>query len=83
MAKWFDKLVGKNAPKKKKTSFLRGIVSGSFYKVSDLRGDTALSDIRTQIDTMRALARDSQISTALSTLVLRLMKCSIKLSRLP
>lgn len=66
MAKWFDKLVGKNAPKKKKTSLLRGIVSGSFYRVSDLRGDTALSDIRTQIDTMRALARDSQISTALS-----------------
>lgn len=66
MAKWFDKLVGKNAPKKKITSYLRQIVSGSFYKVSDLRGDTDLSDIRTQIDTMRALARDSQISTALS-----------------
>ena len=66
MAKWFDKLVGKNAPKKSRLSYLRGIVSGSFYKVSDLRGDTALSDIRTQIDTMRALARDSQISTALS-----------------
>lgn len=48
------------------TSYLRSVVSGSFYKVSDLRGDTALSDIRTQIDTMRALSRDSQISTALS-----------------
>lgn len=66
MAKWFDKLVGKNAPKQKRISYLRSLVSGSFYKVSDLRGDTALSDIRTQIDTMRALARDSQISTALS-----------------
>lgn len=66
MARWFDKLVGKDAPKKKLTSYLRKVVSGSFYKVSDLRGDTDLSDIKTQIDTMRALARDSQISTALS-----------------
>lgn len=66
MAKWFDKLVGKDAPKKHITSYLRMLVSGSFYKVSDLRGDTDLSDIRTQIDTMRALSRDSQISTALS-----------------
>lgn len=66
MPRWFDKLVGKDAPKPKKISYLRGMVSGSFYKVSDLRSDTALADIRTQIDTMRALARDSQISTALS-----------------
>ena len=66
MAKWFDKLVGKEAPKKKQLTYLRSMVSGSFYKVSDLRGDTVLSDIHTQIDTMRALARDSQISTALS-----------------
>lgn len=66
MAKWFDKLVGKDAPKQKKPSWIRSMVSGSFYKISDLRGDTALADIKTQIDTMRALARDSQISTALS-----------------
>lgn len=66
MAKWFDKLVGKDAPKQKKLSYLRSMVSGSFYKVSDLRGDTALADIKTQIDTMRALATDSQISTALA-----------------
>ncbi len=31
-----------------------------------LKGDTSLADIKTQIDTMRALARDSQINTALS-----------------
>lgn len=49
-----------------KPSLLRKIVSGSFFKVSDLRGNTSLADIHTQIDTMRALARDSQISTALS-----------------
>lgn len=66
MGKWYDRLVGKEAPKSHKVSFLRGIVSGSFYKVSDMRGETALSDIKTQIDTMRALARDSQISTALA-----------------
>ena len=34
--------------------------------MSDLRSNSSLADIRTQIDTMRALARDSQISTALS-----------------
>lgn len=69
MSKWFDKLVGKDAERRAKhgvKSFMRNIVAGSFYKVSDLRSDTSLSDIRTQIETMRALATDSQISTALS-----------------
>lgn len=47
-------------------SWLRSVVTGSLYRVSDVRGDSSFSDIRTQIDTMRALARDSQISTALS-----------------
>ena len=47
-------------------SYLRNVVTGSFYKISDIRGSTDLADIKTQIDTMRALARDSQISTALS-----------------
>ena len=36
------------------------------YRISDMRGNTSLADIKTQIDTMRALARDAQISTALS-----------------
>lgn len=49
-----------------KTSFLRNVVAGSFYRMSSIRGDTSLADIRTQIDTMRALSRDSQINTALS-----------------
>lgn len=31
-----------------------------------MRGNSSLADIKTQIDTMRALARDSQISTALA-----------------
>ena len=65
MANWFDKLVNKSNSKKVR-SYLRSIVSGSFFKMSDLRGDTSLKDIHTQIETMRALARDSQISTALS-----------------
>lgn len=49
-----------------KTSFLRNVVAGSFYKVSDIRGNTDINDIRTKIETMRALAQDSQVSTALS-----------------
>lgn len=47
-------------------SYIRSMVSGSIFKMSDLRGNTSVADIKTQIDTMRALARDSQISTALS-----------------
>lgn len=50
----------------KRRSYLRDIVTGSLYRISDIRGNTDLADIQTQIDTMRALARDSQISTALS-----------------
>lgn len=61
--KWIQRLL----PKKfQSVSFLRNIISGSMYRVSDIRGNTSISDIKTQIDTMRALARDSQISTALS-----------------
>ena len=51
---------------KKVSSFLRYVVSGSFVKLSDMRGNTSVSDIRSKIDTMRNLASDSQISTALS-----------------
>lgn len=47
-------------------SFLRSIITGSLFKMSDIRSETSLADIHTQIDAMRALARDSQISTALS-----------------
>jgi hypothetical protein len=55
-------------PKKQQNnvSLLKQIISGTFFRMSDLRGDTDLADIQTQIDTMRALAADSQISTALS-----------------
>ena len=47
-------------------SYLRSVVSGSFYRVSDLRGHTDLDNIKILIDTMRALAKDSQVSTSLS-----------------
>ena len=61
--KWLQKLLPKKA---NKPSYVRNIISGSLYKLSDLRGNDSIEDIKTQIDTMRALARDSQISTALS-----------------
>lgn len=60
---WIERLLPK---RKGKQSILRKVVAGSLYKMSDVRGDTSIADIRTQIDTMRALARDSQIATALS-----------------
>lgn len=66
MANWFDKIFRRNKQTEKKISWMRSIASGSMYKVSDLRGNTGLSEIRTKIDVMRALARDSQINTALS-----------------
>lgn len=59
----FRNLIKDNRPHK---SFLRSILAGSLYRVSDIRGSESLADIHTQIDTMRALARDSQINTALS-----------------
>lgn len=61
-SKWVDRLL----PKRVRTSWVRNAVGGSLYRISDIRGNTSIADIKTQIDTMRALARDSQISTALS-----------------
>lgn len=59
---WIKRLL--NRPKSQ--SWIRSVISGSMYRISDMRGNTSLADIKTQIDTMRALARDAQISTALS-----------------
>lgn len=64
--KWLDKLLHPKGKNTKSTSWIRSLVTGSLYKVSDIRGDTSFSDIKTQIDTMRALARDPQVSTSLS-----------------
>lgn len=63
--KWIDRLFNRSSVQKDSVSFLRWVVSGSLYKISDIRGDSSFSTIQTLIDTMRALARDSQISTAL------------------
>ena len=56
------------APKRRtKSSFIRSIFSGSVLKPSDIRnGESSITDIRTKIDAMRDLAKDSQIATALS-----------------
>ena len=64
MARFFDKLT-KQKPNRAET-FLRSFISGSMYRVSDIRGDSSLQDIRSTITMMRALARDSQVSTTLS-----------------
>lgn len=64
--KWFNKLVPNRSKLQTTKSWLRTVITGSLYRVSDIRGNTSFADIKTQIDTMRALAQDSQISTALS-----------------
>lgn len=60
---WYQKLL--RTPRNKE-SWIRSMITGSLYRISDIRGISSISDIKTQIDTMRALSRDSQISTALS-----------------
>ena len=66
--KWYNWIFRqrRQMEKPRGSSWLRSLASGSLYRVSDLRGVTCFSDIKTQIDTMRALANDSQISTALN-----------------
>ena len=62
---WYDRLFNS---KKRPVSRVRSTVAvgGSIYRISDLRSNSDIEDIRTQILVMRALAKDSQISTALS-----------------
>lgn len=70
MGSWLDRLLGRDRIVQKELnpnrSFLRKLIAGSFYKVSSIKGDSSFQTIRNQIDTMRALANDSQIATALS-----------------
>lgn len=70
MATWLDKLRNRSKKAEKRQgfniSFVRSIAAGTFYRVSSLKGATDFQTIRTQINTMRALATDSQIATALS-----------------
>lgn len=50
----------------RRPSFLRRLVSGTFFRPSDLKQSSDLATIRSKIDMMRALAKDSQIATAIS-----------------
>lgn len=65
MSKFFDSLV-QIVKRPKRVSRLRSIAAGSFYRISDIKSDTDYSDIKSLIDKMRALAKDSQVATALS-----------------
>lgn len=64
--RWIDKILTRKSKQNFSPTWLRSLVTGSLYRMSDMRGNSSVADIKTQIDTMRALARDSQISTALS-----------------
>jgi hypothetical protein len=66
MAKWYERLFGDPKKLQPKVSRLRSVIAGSLYRASDLRGNSDIDSIRTQIDVMRALYRDSQVSTAIS-----------------
>ena len=66
MSRILDRLLRRDKKYNRVNSWLRNVISGSFLKMSDLRGNTSIDDIKSKIDTMRALAKDSQISTALS-----------------
>lgn len=62
--KWIERFRPK--PNKPVVSYLRSVLSGSFFKISDIRRNSAIDDIKSRIDAMRALANDSQVATALS-----------------
>ena len=61
-----DMIDAMNGKRNSKHLYLDNVVGGSFYKMSDIKSDSDIADIRTLIRTMRALADDSQVSTALS-----------------
>lgn len=65
MSKFFDSLV-QIVKRPRRVSRLRSIAAGSFYRISDIKSGTDYSDIKSLIDKMRALAKDSQVATALS-----------------
>lgn len=61
---WIERFRPK--PNKPVVSYLRSVLSGSFFKMSDIRRNSAIDDIKSRIVAMRALANDSQVATALS-----------------
>ncbi len=62
-SKWYMKLVPRRI---RPASYLRSITSGSFYRLSDALTGSTFTDIQSKIIAMRNLAKDSQVSTALS-----------------
>lgn len=64
LSSWFKKLTTK--PVDRSSTVLRSLVSGTFFKMSNLRGENSVTTIKNMIDAMRALAEDSQIATALA-----------------
>lgn len=71
MATWLDKILNRSRTAKSvrglnNSSILARVVAGSFFKPSSLDGSNDVTTIRNLVDTMRALAKDSQIATALS-----------------
>lgn len=59
-----DKLTKRR--RNKNSSWIRNIISGSIYRVSDIKIESSYQDIKTQIECARSLAKDSQVSTALN-----------------
>ena len=66
MSKWYEKFSIPIKKSKQKISYLRSVLGGSFYRVSDLHVGNDYADIKTLIQAMRELAKDSQVATALS-----------------
>lgn len=66
--RFIDRLLGRNIPNASygHASWLQSVTNGTLYRAASIRNLDVLSNIRAQIDMMRALAEDSQISTALS-----------------
>lgn len=62
----FNKLANLIKPKAPYKSFLRFVASGKAVDTRNLNGRTSVTDIHQKIQSMRALAQDAQIGTALS-----------------
>lgn len=66
MANVLTRLWRRTAKLNKTPTLLQLIATGTLFRANSVVNSTALSNIRTQIKTMRALANDSQIGVALS-----------------
>ena len=52
--RWWRRLVPENQTI---GSYIRQVVAGTFYRISDMRNDSCWATIESMIDTMEALAR--------------------------